>query len=447
MSEAHTKSGGKRPHKEVETSSSRKEKRQEKSESNIFDRHLKRRQNLFKDDRDILRPTYIPEVLPHREDTIEEIVRILSPAFYGATPSNIFIYGKTGTGKTAVVTHIANELLKAQQNPNTSTRIRTVYINCEIVDTHYSAFSNIGNNLSSGDFDDLIPFTGWPIDRVFAEMVKKIDDTESTVIVILDEMSKLVFKSGDSVLYHLSRINSELKKSKVSIIGISNDLKFVDMIDSRVWSTLSVEEIITFPYNAEELYDILSQRAEMVFHPNVVSDGVLRICAAYAAQEDGDARRALELLRRAAEAAERNGEDTISEKHIYKGQKLIEKDRTIQIVKSLPVHSKLVLTAIYKITRRENRAIASTTGEVFRLYEDLCYEASYTPLTQRRVSDLISEQDRLGLITAVLTHKGRYGTTREIQLDSNRKYIKVSLEKDSLFKDLLKFCSPQQKLI
>lgn len=414
----------------------------------IFDRYIKRNDKLFKADRDMIRPTYIPEVLPHREDKVEEIVSILSSTFRGATPSSIFIYGKTGTGKTAVVKYIANEIEKTQRRcMENSIKIKTVYINCEVVDTHYSAFSNIGNNLSSGDFNDLIPFTGWPIDRVYAEMVKKIEDTASTVIVILDEISKLVFKSGDSVLYHLSRINSELKKSKVSIIGISNDLTFVDIIDARVWSTLSVDEIIFPPYDSDQLYDILKQRAEMVFHPGVVSDGVLKMCAAYAAQENGDARRALELLRRAAESAEKDRVERITETHVYKGQSLIEKHRVIQIVKSLPIHSKLVLIAILCLNKKENRAIIGTTGEVFRLYEELCFEANYVPLTQRRVSDLISELDKLGLINAVLTHKGRYGTTREIQLDGNRIYITMAFKKDSFCRELLDYSPAQKKLI
>jgi len=434
--------------KNTEKEEKRGEDSSEEDEINVFDKYLKRNDKIFKAERDILRPHYIPEVLPHREDKIEEIVSILSSIFRGATPSNIFIYGKTGTGKTAVVKYIAKEIEKMQKRKkNSSIKIRTVYINCEIVDTHYSLFSNIGNHLSSGDFDDLIPFTGWPIDRVYMEMVKKIENTGATVIVILDELSKLVFKSGDSALYHLSRINSELKNSKVSIIGISNDLKFVDMIDGRVWSTLSVDEIVFHPYTSDQLYDILRQRAEMVFNPGVVSEAVLRMCAAYAAQEHGDARRALELLRRAAEVAERSGEDKITEKHVYKGQRFIEKNRVTQIVRGLPVHSKILLVAILILSKKENRTIVATTGEVFRLYEDLCYETSYAPLTQRRVSDLISELDRLGLINAVLTHKGRYGTTREIQLDGNRKYIIESLEKDSFFKGLLNYLPSQRHLI
>ena len=63
-------------------------------------------------DREVMRHTYIPEMLPHRGKEINDIASILVPALKGETPSNVFIYGKTGTGKTAVTKFIGNELLK-----------------------------------------------------------------------------------------------------------------------------------------------------------------------------------------------------------------------------------------------------------------------------------------------------------------------------------------------
>ena len=43
-------------------------------------------------------------------------------------------------------------------------------------------------------------------------------------IVALDEIDALIKDRGDSILYELTRINEALHKSKVAIIGISNDL-------------------------------------------------------------------------------------------------------------------------------------------------------------------------------------------------------------------------------
>ncbi|UCH71836.1 MAG: hypothetical protein JSW62_05415, partial [Thermoplasmatales archaeon] len=67
--------------------------------SDIFGRLLKT-ESLFVN-REAMRPAYIPEALPHREKEINNLANILVPALRGETPSNVFIYGKTGTGKTA----------------------------------------------------------------------------------------------------------------------------------------------------------------------------------------------------------------------------------------------------------------------------------------------------------------------------------------------------------
>jgi len=74
-------------------------------EENVFVQYL-RKPPLFRVERDILRPAYLPERLPHREAQIDQLVQILVPALRGARPSNILIHGQTGTGKTAVVKFI-----------------------------------------------------------------------------------------------------------------------------------------------------------------------------------------------------------------------------------------------------------------------------------------------------------------------------------------------------
>jgi len=107
-------------------------------------------------------------------------------------------------------------------------------------------------------------------------------------------------------LYNLTRLNSELSQSQISIVGISNNLTFLDELDPRVRSSLSEEEIVFPPYNAVQLQEILRKRAKEVFREGVIRDeDVITKCAAFAAREHGDARRALDLLRVSGELAER----------------------------------------------------------------------------------------------------------------------------------------------
>ena len=231
---------------------------------------------------------------------------------------------------------------------------------------------------------------------------------------MLDEIDQLMKKAGDDILYNLTRINSELKSSQISIVGISNDLIFVNNLDPRVKSSLSEEEIIFPPYNALQIQDILRQRSDVAFKKGVLEPGLVEKCAAYAAREHGDARRALELLRVSAELAERRGLEKVGISDIDEAEEKIEKERIIDIVMAQPKQCQLTLQSILHIYESRNGKVF--TGEVYDIYKRLCSRTGMRPLTQRRVSDIIAEFDMLGLINAKVASKGRYGRTKEIEL-------------------------------
>jgi cell division control protein 6 len=279
-----------------------------------------------------------------------------------------------------------------------------------------------------------VPMTGWPTDRVYTSFFDAVDFQERVVVIMLDEIDKLVEKSGDDTLYNLSRMNSELENSRVSIMGISNDLKFTDFLDPRVKSSLGEEEIVFPPYDANQLRDILRHRAEVSFKDDVLSDDVIPLCAAFAAQEHGDARRALDLLRTAGELAERSGADLVREMHVRQAQEKIELDRVVEVVRTLPTQSKLVLFSIITLENHGVRNI--NTGEVYNVYKQLCSQIDADVLTQRRVTDLISELDMLGIVNAVVVSKGRYGRTKEISLSVPEQETKAVLASDSRLADL-----------
>ena len=391
-------------------------------EESIFQPYMGTRP-IFKMDRDILRPAFVPDRLPHREEQIDQLAQILATALRGERPSNVLIFGKTGTGKTAVVKYIENELKKLDG----ARTVQYVYMNCEIVDTPYGVLQNVANRFVE-NLSQRIPFTGLSTDRVYQMLVEKLDEEKRIVVLVLDEIDKIVTKNGDDLLYQLLKINDDLKKAKVSLIGISNDLKFTEYLDPRVKSRLSDEKMVFPPYNAQELFDILSQRSQRAFDNGVANDSVLSLIAALAAQEHGDARRALDLLRVAAELAERASEDHITEQHVQRAKNKIELDTVVEAIKSLPMQSKLVLLAI--ISNSEAGADRMTTGDVYWTYKDLSRKTGAQLLTQRRVTDLISELDMLGLVHARVKSFGRGGRTKEVQSAVPFLEIKKVLERD-----------------
>ncbi|WP_299235478.1 Cdc6/Cdc18 family protein [Natronomonas sp.] len=427
------------------------------------------------ENKEVLRPSYTPHELPHREEQINNMATILVTALRGDTPSNILIYGKTGTGKTASAKFVSEELETTSKKYEVPCEVQ--YINCEVTDTQYRVLAQLANKfiennethieerletltelreraadaeaaLEDTGFDsvpavdgrieeleadlaefDPVPMTGWPTDRVYSTFFEAVDYHERVVVIMLDEIDKLVEKSGDDTLYNLSRMNSELENSRVSIMGISNDLKFTDFLDPRVKSSLGEEEIVFPPYDATQLRDILQHRAETAFKPDILSEDVIPLCAAFAAQEHGDARRALDLLRTAGELAERDRTETVEERHVRKAQQKIELDRVVEVVRTLPTQSKLVLYAT--ILLEKNGVHNINTGEVFNIYKRLCQEIDADVLTQRRVTDLISELDMLGIVNAVVVSKGRYGRTKEINLSVPLEETEAVLLSDS----------------
>jgi cell division control protein 6 len=398
-------------------------------EENVFKQYLTGKQ-IFRNNREILRPSYIPGDLPHRQGQIHQLAQIMVTALKGERPSNVLIFGKTGTGKTAVVKYLGNEIKKADSELN---RVIFLYMNCEVVDTQYGVLQNIGNQFIQ-DFEDRIPFTGWSTERVYNILREKVDEQSRVIIIVLDEIDKLVYKSGDDVLYHLSKINDDLKNARVSVIGISNDLKFTEFLDPRVKSRLGEEKLVFPPYNAEQLQDILHQRATLAFDVGILEGAVIPLCSALAAQEHGDARRALDLLRIAAEIAERNNDDHITEAHVYKAKNKIELDCVTEAVKTLPTQSKLVLLGILLNEEKNNGRM--TTGDVYETYRDLCKIVGVACLTQRRVTDLISELDMLGIIHARVKSFGRGGRTKEIEAAVPLAETMRTLEEDEILQML-----------
>lgn len=394
--------------------------------SSIFDQYKQKRMVLTKNKK-VLQTTYIPNVLPHRTNQIDKIAAITSAALNGDKPSNIMIYGKTGTGKTAVLNYIGNELKKADENEE---NCKYIYVNCEVVDTPYSVLYNIGNQIIVED-NLRIPFTGWSFEKVYSEIVNYLNTMNKVFLVVLDEVDKLIDKKGDNVFYFLAKINENLISSKVSLIGISNNMKFMDILEPKARSRMGGESIVFPPYTTDELEDILKERIKEAFDENVIDDSVITYCAAIAAKADGDARVAIDLLKTAADIAERNGDSIVTDAHVKSAKNSLEYDLMSEAIRTLPSHSKMVLISIIKNHESGNRTM--TTGDVYKSY---CYIADIvgvSPLTQRRVGDLINQLDSYGIVTASVCSFGRAGRTKVIELSID-KHIIDQFKNNSIYK-------------
>ena len=381
-------------------------------------------------DKSILQSNYIPNEIPHRGEQIKQVASILAPVLRGERTSNLFLYGKTGTGKTLSILYVRDELLRRVKK-DSDFKLRIEYLNCKlkkVSDTEYRILAELIKK-----FGENVPNTGLPTETVYNKFLEIIDSEKQFLVLILDEVDQAVKKISSDFLYNLTRLNSELSKTQICIVGISNDLTFLEGIDPRVRSSLSEEEIIFPPYNALQLQEILNHRSDLAFKENVVQEGVIAKCAAFAAREHGDARRALDLLRIAGELAERDGAKKILIKHIDEANTKIEKDKILDVIKTEPKQFQYVLHSIINLCEKSKKNPVFT-GDVYNFYQETCLKNKSEVLTQRRISDIIQEFDMLGIINVRVISKGRGGRMREIKLaitknivDKAKKIIKESL--------------------
>ncbi len=374
----------------------------------IFDEFLNNKR-IFKN-KEVLSSSFFPEDITHRNYEIGFLSKIVAPSLLFESISNVLVYGFSGTGKSLVTKYVGKKLANAAEEKKVN--VLPVYINCRLENnnTEYRLIYNLCTI-----FNINVPESGLSVNSLYKRLVKILDAENKYLILILDEIEKLIQHAGDGVLYSLLRLNESLKHAKISIIGISNNIDLKASLDQRVRSSLNPIEIIFKPYNAEEIYDILLTRSREAFYDNAIGEGVLRKCAALVAQEHGDIRKALDLLKIAGETAQQNGLSTISEENLDSAMSFLEQNITEGMIKSMTKQAKCVLLSIISIAKSK-RMGKVYSGEVYDTYLKLSDKFGLKKLTFRRVSDLIADMDYNSLVMSRIKSHGRYGRTRELNI-------------------------------
>lgn len=381
--------------------------------------------SVFKD-KNVLSPHYYPQEMLYREEEITTLMELIAPAFKGTKPSNMFIYGNSGCGKTAAVKLVLQKI-KEEENPT----IFTTYMNCRVYDSRYKVIQKI-----VGDFIIELPRTGHSMATIYEKLLDWIEDNDSGkhLIVVLDEIDSV--KDLDDLVYTLTRTNDDLKKGSLSVIGISNRIDFKKKLDARSKSSLCEKELVFHTYNASQLAGILESRVKTAFQHDALSKGALNLASAIAASENGDVRYALSLLLWAGELADGHKLKVVTEKEVEEARKKADEDKSFELVSGLPQHQQLVLYAlclsdseVYKKLVEENGDKFYFSGQVYEKYKSICRKVHVESRSSRWYREYLHELESSGLITTIESGKGVRGHATLISPGFDPAKIRIIIEK------------------
>lgn len=378
---------------------------------NIFE-DLEGKKTVFKNKKP-LDHRFLPQKLPHRKEQITEIAKHWIEALNNITPSDLTLYGKTGTGKTAAATFAKEQLMEVAKDKDVFIRIE--YVRCTDFTTEYQVIAHLCQKLGKN-----VPNRGWTKGEVvntFRSIFKTNSHGQKLILIaILDEIDILLEKDGDGILYTLTRTDN------VALLSISNYVDFKKFIKPRVMSSLRDKEIVFPPYRADQLSDILYERSDLSFKPNVLKEDVIPLCSAMAAKEEGDARYALDLLRTAGELADDKESDVVLGEYVREAKDTIEHNKITDIIVTLPTQQQRVLESLLKLTKNKEEI---TSGKLYEEYKTI---SKGDTVTYRRIFDFINELEMLGIISTNTVSRGRgKGRTNIIKLQCDLNLLENTL--------------------
>jgi ORC complex protein Cdc6/Orc1 len=355
--------------------------------------------------KELLEITHLPERnrIVGRDTEITNIATAVNPAVFNQSPSNVLIYGKTGTGKSLCAKHVSQRLVETAKQEDVTAAF--AYVDCAQDSTETQAVQTTASLLNDPSTTGItIPAKGIATSSYYDRLWRLLDQQFDVVLIILDEIDKL---ATDDILMQLSRASEagKISDSKIGVIGISNKIKYKEeQLNERVKSSLCEREFVFPPYNATQLNDIMAARTD-AFHDGVLHDGVIPKVAALAAREHGDARQAIDMLRYAGEIAHSSGATTVSEKFVLDARQQAETDRFRELLQGSTPHSRYALQALTTISLSNDTEDGFRTTRVYSVYQQVCRQNGSDPLSLRRVRDLLKEHAFLD-ITKQTRHSG-----------------------------------------
>jgi len=400
--------------------------------------HLTPDDDIFADE-DVLRDDYNPDRILERDEKLNQYLNMFREVVRGKRPRNVFVYGPTGVGKT-VGTQLVLDRLKEDCEPLDQISVRATHLECKDHNTSYQVAISLINELRKPTDRESISTTGYPESKVYSLLFEELREVDAThVIIALDEIDSI--GTNDNVLYKLGRCNNrnaakhvDPDNTKVGLVGITNDGTFRNRLDPRVQSTLCDHEIHFPPYDANELGTILEDRAADAFHDAVLTDDVVPLVAAFAAQRSGYARTALDLLYTAGNIARTEEASSVTEDHVRRAEEEIQQGAIVTEVNGLSIHGKLVTFTLVRM--HQEGKLPSKLDQLYAWYEAYATRIDADAVTARTVSNILNELMINGVVSTKEVNRGRSGGRHyKYELGANLRHVIEGLKDETRLQD------------
>lgn len=305
-------------------------------------------------------------------------------------PRFIEIIGPAGTGKTCTTIRFGEIISEHARKEGIN--LQHVYVNCKVDGvTRYVLYSNLVRKVTPK-----ISTKSLSPEEMIRQLIEYLRFEETFLIIIFDEIDYFVLMNPkEHIVYDITRIPEMYPGTPIPVIGgifIARSTKWHDFLESGERSTLG-RGVIEFPrYSSGQIRDILADRVEEAFQPNVILDETLDLISDVTANPpiNGDVRVGLELLYYSGVLAENTGSMKVTPEHVRKVYSEINPTITAEDILSLDKDSRLVLLALVRGLKASKSAYMSLR-DLRKYYNIVCEEYGIRPVEEfeERVQDLV----------------------------------------------------------
>ncbi|CAK6977710.1 origin recognition complex subunit 1 [Scomber scombrus] len=376
--------------------------------------------NVLEEARTRLHVSSVPESLPCREQEFQDIYSFVESKVIDGTGGCMYISGVPGTGKTATV-HEVMRCLEHAAEMDEIPPFHFIEINGMKMTDPHQAYVQILQKLTGQKAT---------ADHAAALLEKRFSNPaprKDTTVLLVDELD-LLWTRKQNVMYNLFDWPTR-RHARLVVLTIANTMDLPERIMiNRVASRLGLTRMSFQPYTFKQLQQIIMSRLNKV---KAFEEDALQLASRKVAALSGDARRCLDICRRATEICEHSAADPsatglVGMSHVMEALNEMFSSAYITAIKCASVQEQLFLRAVIAEFRRLGLEEA-TFQQVFVQHQALCRVEGLQPIS---VSEGLSVCQRLGSCRLLLLEPSRLGILQRVRLNVSQDDVLYALKAD-----------------